>query len=192
MCSRWNDREQNERLVSTLPPATIGYGLWCEGQQWHGAVIVIAVVAVLVFVLRVCHCVDRDLGTARNVLETVALWCLEKGIRNMKNPFNRTKRHRLTQTKIQTRGQPGTRTEQQMADVHLYRCVTTKMQRFWSRTNSWQSARSRINHMEPATTATSTETTNNRLPLNNQNRPTIVGCSLRSSLCRYRGSFTHA
>ena len=175
MCSRWNDREQNERLVSTLPPATIGYGLWCEGQQWHGAVIVIAVVAVLVFVLRDWRRVERHKCMARNVLETVAHVYSEKGIRNMKNPFNRTKRHRLTQTKIQTRGQSGTRTEQQMADVHLYRCVTTKMQRCLSRTNSWQSARSRINHMDPATTATSTETTNNRLLLNNQGWFSVVG-----------------
>ena len=60
LCSRCNDREQNERLVSTLPPATIGYGLWCEGQQCHGAraVLVIAVVVVFVFVFRVCHCVE--------------------------------------------------------------------------------------------------------------------------------------
>ena len=38
-----------------------------------------------------------------------------------------------------------------MADVHLHRCVTTKLQRCLSRIPTWRSTHSRINHMDPTT-----------------------------------------
>ena len=38
--------------------ATVGSSLWYEGQHWHGAVIVIAVVVVFVFGCRDWRCAE--------------------------------------------------------------------------------------------------------------------------------------